>query len=213
MDPDGWLNDTRTSYDSVAAGYAEILRDHLAEKPYLRASLALFAGQVRAGGGGAVADVGCGPGHVTAHLNALGLDAFGVDLSPAMIDIARREHSDLRFEVGSMTELDIADDALAGLLAFWSLIHVPDDVIPLVLGHFHRALRPGGRLLIGFHVGDELRHKVEGYGRHPMNVDVHYRRPDRMTAWLLENGFTVEARMEVDLDQSTPGALLFARRA
>lgn len=72
-----------------------------------------------------VADVGCGPGHVTAHLHKLGVDAFGVDLSPAMIDLARREHPDLRFEVGSMTDLQLADASITALLAFWSLIHVP----------------------------------------------------------------------------------------
>ena len=55
-------------------------------------------------GGGPVADVGCGPGHVTAHLRDSGLDAFGIDLSPVMIDVARREHPGLRFEVGSMTD-------------------------------------------------------------------------------------------------------------
>jgi SAM-dependent methyltransferase len=66
----------------------------------------------------AVSDAGCGPGHVTAHLRKLGLDAFGIDLSPAMIDVARREHPELRFEVGSMTDLELADASVAGLLAF-----------------------------------------------------------------------------------------------
>lgn len=78
---DGWLADTRTSYDTVAVDYADHVRDALAEQPYLRAALALFADRVRAAGGGPVADVGCGPGEVTAHLHELGIDAFGIDLS------------------------------------------------------------------------------------------------------------------------------------
>jgi SAM-dependent methyltransferase len=85
---DGWLVETRTSYDTVAVSYAEQVRDALAEEPYLQASLALFADQVRTAGDGLVVDVGCGPGHVTAHLHKLGIDAFGIDLSPAMIDVA-----------------------------------------------------------------------------------------------------------------------------
>ncbi|MFF9765467.1 class I SAM-dependent methyltransferase [Streptomyces sp. NPDC014636] len=212
MTVERWLADTRTSYDTVAVSYADRMRDALAAEPYLRASLALFADSVRAAGGGTVADVGCGPGHVTAHLSRLGVDAFGIDLSPTMIEVARRDHPGLRFEVGSMTDLGLADASVAGLLAFWSLIHVPDAAVPGVLGHFRRVLRPGGPLLLGFHVGEETRLKTEGYGGHPMNVHVHLRRPDRVASWLGTAGFTVEAQLMLDLDERVPGAVLFARR-
>ncbi|WP_405671244.1 class I SAM-dependent methyltransferase [Streptomyces sp. NBC_01530] len=117
MDADRWLADTRTSYDTVAVSYADQLREALTGAPYLRAALALFADLVHAAGGGPVADVGCGPGHVTAHLHKLGVDAFGIDLSSGMIDVARRDHPRLRFEVGSMTDLDLADASAVGLLA------------------------------------------------------------------------------------------------
>ncbi|MEV2212987.1 class I SAM-dependent methyltransferase [Streptomyces sp. NPDC050997] len=212
MNADRWLADTRTSYDTVAVSYADRIREALAREPYLRATLALFADLVHAAGGGPVADVGCGPGHVTAHLHELAVDAFGIDLSPVMIDVARRDHPGLRFEVGSMTDLDLADSSVVGLLAFWSLIHVPDDAVPTVFGHFRRVLRPSGPLLLGFHVGDESRLKTQGYGGYPMNVYVHRRQPDQVAAWLREAGFTVEAQMLLDLDESVPGAVLFARR-
>jgi SAM-dependent methyltransferase len=212
MSDQGWLADTRTSYDTVAVSYADQLRDALAGKPYLRGSLALFADLVHTAGGGPVADVGCGPGHVTAHLHTLGIDAFGIDLSPAMVGVARRDHPGLRFEVGSMTDLDLADASVAGLLAFWSLIHVPDDAVPTVFGHFRRTLRPGGPLLLGFHVGDASRLKTQGYGGHPMKVHVHLRRPGQVAAWLRDAGFTVEAQMLFDPAGSVPGAVLFARR-
>jgi SAM-dependent methyltransferase len=212
VNADGWLADTRTSYDTVAGSYADRVRDTLAGEPYLRAALAVFADLVHAAGGGPVADVGCGPGHVTAHLHDLGVDAFGIDLSPAMIDLARRDHPHLRFEVGSMTDLRIADASVAGLLAFWSLIHVPDHAVPRVLGQFRRVLRVGGPLLLGFHVGDGARLKTEGYGGHPMNVYVHRRRPERVANWLREAGFTVEAEFLIDPDAHVPGAVLFARR-
>ncbi|MFB7494709.1 methyltransferase domain-containing protein [Streptomyces sp. NPDC056161] len=86
------MADTRTSYDTVAFSYADPLREALAGAPYLQAALALFADLVHAAGGGPVAAVGCGPGHVTAHLHELGVDAFGIDLSSVMIDVARRDH-------------------------------------------------------------------------------------------------------------------------
>src|SRR5262245_15794964 len=192
MDVEGWLADTRASYDAVADSYSDFTREALAGETYLRAALALFADLVHAVGVGPVADVGCGPGHVTAHMRKLGVDAVGIDLSPAMIEIARREHADLRFEVGSMTNLQLADASVIALLAFWSLIHVPDDEIPAVLGHFRRVLRPDGPLLLGFHVGDESRLKTEGYGGHPMKLYVHRRQPDRVVAWLRDADFTVE---------------------
>jgi SAM-dependent methyltransferase len=162
--------------------------------------------------GGPVADVGCGPGRITAHLRELGVDAFGIDLSPAMIDMARRDHPGLRFEVGSMTDLDLADASAAGLLAWFSLIHVPDDEVPAVFAHFRRVLRPGGPLLLGFYVGDESWLKTQGYGGHPMKVYIHRRQPARVAAWLRDAGFTVEAQMLLDPDEKFPGATLFARR-
>lgn len=207
MRADDWLTDTRTSYDTVATSYAEVVRDAVAGDPYLRGSLTMFAGMV---GEGPVADIGCGPGHVTAHLHTLGVDAFGIDLSPAMIELARRDHPGLRFEVGSMTDLDLPDASVAGLLAWWSLIHVPDDEVPTVFGHFRRVLRPGGPVLLGFHVGDESRLKTEGYGGHPMKVYVHRRQPERVAVWLRDAGFTVEAQLLLGPAEK-PGALVFAR--
>ncbi|MFE0458904.1 class I SAM-dependent DNA methyltransferase [Kitasatospora sp. NPDC058965] len=211
MTPDDWLTDTRTSYDTVAASYADQMREALGNAPALLTGLAGFADTVRAAGGGQVADVGCGPGHVTAYLRGLGVDAFGIDLSPGMVEVARREHPGVRFEVGSMTALDLADASLAGALSFWSLVHVPDDAVPGILAGLGRVLRPGAPLLVGFHAGDGSRLKEEGYGGHPMKVYVHRRRPARMSAWLREAGFAVETETLLDPEGSSPGALLLAR--
>lgn len=159
-----WLADARTSYDTVADSYADHMREALGGTPHVRAALALFAELVSATGERLVADVGCGPGHVTAHLHESGLDAFGIDLSPGMIDVARREHPQLRFAVGSMTDLPLAKASVGGLVAFWSLVHVPDHAVPKAFGHFRRALQPGGVLLLGFHAGESSKLKTEGYG-------------------------------------------------
>ncbi|QLQ35442.1 class I SAM-dependent DNA methyltransferase [Micromonospora robiginosa] len=212
MDESDWLADTRTSYDTVAADYADLLRDALAEEPFQRGILALFAELARARGSGPIADVGCGPGRLTGHLHRLGLDAFGVDLSPAMIEVARRDHPGLRFEVGTMTCLDLADESLTGLLAWFSLIHVPDAEVPTVLAEFHRVLRPGGVVLLGFHAGDGSRLKTEGYGGHPMRVYVHRRPPERVAGWLAAAGFTVEAEMAHHPAPGVEGGFVFAHR-
>jgi SAM-dependent methyltransferase len=208
-----WLEDTRVSYDTVALSYVEIVRDLLDGAPYEHAALVLFADLVRKGGDGPIADVGCGPGRITALLRKHGADAFGIDLSPAMIEIARRENPGVRFEVGSMTDLDLPDASVAGLLAWYSLIHIPDDEIATVLAHFHRVLRPGGLLMLGFHVGDTTNLKTQGYGGHPMNVYVHLRRPETLAARLRDAGFAVEAQMVTTSAESRLGGTMFARRS
>jgi SAM-dependent methyltransferase len=209
--PDTWLSDTRSSYNTDASGYTEKIRGLLGASPYLRASLALCAELVHGAGGGPVLDVGCGPGYVTGHLHDAGVDAFGIDLSPEMIAIARRDYPDLRFEVGTMTDLDLADGSVAGVLAFWSVIHVPDHAMPGVFEQFRRVLRPGGPLLVGFHVGDETRHTSEGYTGRPINVESHQRQPSKVVGWLRDAGFTIEAELVIGPDKDVPGAVIFAR--
>jgi SAM-dependent methyltransferase len=210
---EAWLSETRSSYDTDADGYADKVRGLLEEMPYLRASLALFAELVHTAGGGPVADVGCGPGYVTGHLQDAGVDAFGIDLSPEMVAIARRDYPDLRFDVGTMTDLDLADDSVAGIVAFWSVIHVPDHAVPDVFEQFRRVLRPQGLLLIGFPVGDETRHTSEGYTGRPVNVDTHRRPPSKIAGWLREVGFTIEAELVIGPANDVPGAVIFARSA
>lgn len=208
---DSWLSDTRASYDTDAPGYAEKVRGLLDPQPYLRGGLALFADLVQRAGGGPVADVGCGPGYVTRHLHDLGVDAFGIDLSPEMIAIARRDYPDLRFEVGTMTDLDLTDHSIAGVLAFWSIIHVPDDAVPRVFAEFCRVLRPGGPLVVGFPVGDEVDHTSRGYTGRPVSIDTHRRPSRKIQGWLRDAGFTVEATMTIRPDEDTPGAIVYAR--
>ena len=208
---DDWLSSTRQSYDTDASGYTQKVRGLLDGQPYLRASLELFAELVHGAGGGPVADVGCGPGYVTSYLHDAGVDAFGIDLSPEMIAIARRDYPRLRFETGTMTDLDLADDSVVGIVAFWSVIHVPDHAMPRVFEQFHRVLRPQGLLLVGFHVGDETRHTSEGYTGRPINIDSHHRQPSQVTNWLRDAGFTIEAELVIGPEEAVPGAVIFAR--
>ena len=211
-EPAGTLDAVRTSYDTVADDYAELLRSALAASPTDRAMLSLFAELVAGSGGGEVADLGCGPGRITGHLAALGLDVRGVDLSAGMVAVARREHPQLRFDVGSMTALDLADDSLAGALAWYSLIHLPTDELPAVLAELARVLRPGGHLLVAFQVGDEPVQLREAYGHH-VSLVVHRRQPDLVSALLADAGLAVHTRLIRDPEgrEKSPQAYLLAR--
>ncbi|MEH0970237.1 class I SAM-dependent methyltransferase [Micromonospora sp. CPCC 205546] len=211
------LQDTRASYDAMAAEYAAQFQDALADMPWDRAVLAGFADLVRAAGNGPVADVGCGPGRLTGYLHGLGLDAFGIDLSPRMVEIARRAHPDLRFEVGAMPDLELPDASLGGIVAWYSTIHVPDDLLPATFADFRRALAPGGQLVLAFQVGDEPLHLTEGFGR-SISLSFLRRRPERVAELLTEAGLDVRVRLEREPEtypfqqERTPHAYLLARR-
>ncbi|MEV4440211.1 class I SAM-dependent methyltransferase [Streptomyces sp. NPDC049577] len=144
------LSATAYAYDALADRYAAFARNALDPLPLDRAVLAAFAEYARAGDAGPVAELGCGPGQVTALLRDLGLDVLGVDLSPALIDIARATYPDLRFEVGSMDALDLADGELGGIVSWYSVIHTPPRYVPSYLAEFRRVLAPGGPLLLAF---------------------------------------------------------------
>ena len=145
---------TREAYDSNAERYEEFVRGSLRDRPLDRAMLGAFAELVIAADLGPVADLGCGPGYVTAHLHELGLDAFGIDLSPRMVALARETYPELRFEQGLMAELDLPDGALGGILSRASIIHTPPEQVPATFAEFSRVLAPGGYLLIDFPADD-----------------------------------------------------------
>jgi ubiquinone/menaquinone biosynthesis C-methylase UbiE len=203
---------TRASYDAVAAAYAEALSDELARKPLDRALLTAFAEQVREVGRGEarVWDVGCGPGHVTAFLAGLGVRAAGVDLSGEMTAQAAKRHPDLTFSTGSMTALPAADASWDGLVSFYSLIHMIDNAdLRAALAEFRRVLADGGLLLLAVHAGEETRHLAEWFGA---EVDVSFRffDPAWLSAELERAGFAVES---LTRRQPYPGAEVATPRA
>jgi SAM-dependent methyltransferase len=211
-----FLHTTRAFYDAIAEDCAEHFRGDLKPRPLERAVLTAFAELVAADGlDGEVVDLGCGPGRVTALLDRLGLPVSGVDLSASMLAVARREIPHLRFEQGSVLELDLADGALAGALSWYSSIHTPEDRLPDLFAEFHRILAPGGRLLVAFQAGDAPLRLERPFG-HPVTLDFQRRRPKRIEELLTAAGFTVQARLvrepDETLGESAPQALLTARK-
>ncbi len=145
----------RTGYDELADEYVKRFFHELEQKPFDRELLDRFA---EGSGAQEVCDVGCGPGHIARYLSAKGVRARGIDISEQMIRCARTEVPESRFDVGNMLELDFDDATLAGVVAFYSLIHLTREDAPRALREFHRVLRPGGRLLTATHEGAEHVH-------------------------------------------------------
>jgi len=184
---------TRESYDELAATYTERLFTELAGKPLDRHLLNRLAEDVR--GHGLVADLGCGPGHVARYLHDQGVRMLGIDLSPRMIDSARQRSPDIEFRVGDMRALDLPDGALAGIVAFYSLIHIGEPEMGATLRELRRVLAPGGLLLVAFHIGEETVHRDELWG-HPVSLDFRFLMPSPVVARLIEAGFVVLERVE-----------------
>lgn len=195
------LRTTHDGYNAVAADYAAHFETELDTKPFLRAMLAAFGELVRAAGGLPVADIGCGPGDVMAHLRSLESEVHGIDLSPAMLATVRRRHPGLRFEEGSMTALDQPDGSQGAVLAWYSTTHIAPDEVPAVLTGFHRVLAPGGYLLLAFQVGDGSLHITEAFGR-DLSPEFHRMRHERVAEQLRRAGFAVTAGLVREPDEA-----------
>jgi len=142
----------RESYDRTADEYMRRIFGELEHKPFDRELLNRFAAQV--GDRGEVCDMGCGPGHVARYLHAAGTRVFGLDLSPRMIENARKLNPDLTFRVGNIMDLDLEDAILAGIAAFYSIVNIPKESLPLAFREMARVLQPDGQLFLAFHMGD-----------------------------------------------------------
>lgn len=191
---------TRKSYDAIATEYTSWVANELATKPYDRAVLGAFSELVLATGNSEALDLGCGPGRITTFLAALGLDASGIDLSPQMVEEATHLYPNLDFTVASMTELPFTADSFSGVLAWYSIIHVPDEALDQAFSEVARVLRPGGWFQLAFQLGDRVDHYSNLAGIE-VDLDFHRRPLAEVLTRLEGHGFRATARVEREPDQ------------
>jgi uncharacterized protein len=179
----------RSTYGVVAASYARHLSDELDDLPFERW---LLDRVVAAAGTLPVVDAGCGPGHVTAYLVAAGADARGLDLSPEMVDEARRRHPAVSYEVGDLRRL-MRPEAATGwgaVLGWYSLIHLAASELPDAVGTLARPLAPGGLLVLALHAGDEVRRITTWFDVDVPGLDVVCHDPAAVVAAVEQAGLT-----------------------
>ena len=184
------------SYDRVAERYAAEIAGELTHKPFDRGLLDAVA---ELAGGGPVADVGCGPGHVAAYLAGRGARTVGLDLSPGMCAVARA--TGVPAAAADMTALPLQAGSLAGLVCLYAVIHLDSSARAVAYQEFARVLQDGGRALIAFHTSDPdhptgtQQHVAEWWGR-PVDLTFRYLDADEEVTALRSAGLTLVARLD-----------------
>jgi SAM-dependent methyltransferase len=180
----------RAAHDVLAEFYAERLADALDQTPAERAVLGLFCELTLAADlGTSVADVGCGTGRLEPFLAAKGLSPRGIDLSPEMVRVARRDHPDFDFDVADLRDLPFEDASLAGVLGWYSLMYLPPSDRPAAFSELARVVKPGGYLVTAFKAGDS---QVRCGGRSAnlgIEFDVYWLSADEMERRVIDAGF------------------------
>jgi SAM-dependent methyltransferase len=185
-------NSVRDSYDLLADEYARRIYGELKDKPFDRQLLDKFVKQT---GSYPICDLGCGPGHVAAYVRDQGATVIGIDLSSAMVKRAQQLNPGILFQQGDMMSLAFPENSLGGIVAFYSICHVPEDSLTVVFRQIYRVLRANGMLLISFHIGQGAIHREEMWGA-KVNLDFFLYSPESIQQYLKQSGFTIEESLE-----------------
>ncbi|HEX8174658.1 MAG TPA: class I SAM-dependent methyltransferase [Pyrinomonadaceae bacterium] len=206
--------DVQNSYDKVAGDYARHFHDELYKKTFDRKMLDWLAEKV--GELGVICDMGCGPGQVARYLYEHGAKVCGIDLSPVMVEHARRLNPDITFRQGNMLALaDITDNSYGGIAAFYSIIHVQRPALNQALAELKRVLRPEGVLLLTFHIGQEIIHRDEWWDK-AVSLDFIFFETEEMKDRLKAVGFELQEVIErepyAEVEYPSRRAYIFARK-
>jgi ubiquinone/menaquinone biosynthesis C-methylase UbiE len=184
-------------YDSVAARYADKFFHELENKHMDRVLLQSFASENA--GKGRMIDLGCGPGQTTAFLSRFGvIDILGMDISPIMIEQARKLNPRLKFETGNMLQLNYSDDEFGSAVAFYAIVHFDEKQLTIALNEIKRVIKSNSQFLFSFHVGNEVMHH-DTFLDHPVNIDFYFWETNKIIEIAKESGFQV-----VDIPERRP---------
>lgn len=201
------LEKIESLYDSIAREYAEAFSGEHDKKPMDREILRRFSEEI--GESVPVWDLGCGPGQTTGYLNNLGVKASGLDISERILEQAKKLHPGIEFRKGNILDLGFEDGSIAGIVAFYAIVHFTEEQVRSALMEVYRVLKPGGIFLLTYHIGDETIHISEFLGR-KVDADLMLFANEFISGCLKDCGFE---RIEIIEREPYPGLEYESRRA
>ena len=189
-------DEVRDSYDTMSGLYTAVNLNGFDRATFDLNWLSEFA-ELALSSEGPVADLGCGPGHVSNHLSGLGLATVGYDISPNLIAEARSRFPALEFHLADITAIDVAGSSFGGILARYSLIHMLPTLLESVFDGWLPIVEPGGPVLVSFFASGS----AEAHGT-PFDhavVTAYELFPATIAKHLQDAGFTI-----VEIDTRSP---------
>lgn len=187
-------------YDQIAGRYLAWSTDHSVRLHWLDILRPSLPPPAR------VLELGCGAGVPVARwLVDAGYDVTGIDGSAAQIERARETVPEGEFLVADMTTVSLEPASFDGVVATYSIMHVPRDLHAELFGRVHGWLRPGGLLMASLGAGDSPDWTGEWLG-----TEMYFSHFDAGTNLRLldEVGFAVE-RSEVVTEDDDGGPVSF----
>jgi ubiquinone/menaquinone biosynthesis C-methylase UbiE len=194
-------------YDTVAEEYAEVFIGEHEKKPKDQEILNRFSQKI--GDRRPVWDFGCGPGQTAKYLKNLGIEISGLDLSEKILEQARTIHPEIHFQKGNILELEFENNSIAGVVAFYAIVHFTEEQVKIAFREIFRVLQPRGIFLLTYHIGEETIHLNEFLNK-KVDIDFMFFTSDFIFRCLEDSGFE---KIEIIERDPYPGVEYKSRRA
>ena len=207
------LNKIENVYDTVANEYVEAFSGEHEKKPKDQEILHRFFLEI--GGRKPVWDFGCGPGQTAKYLKNFGMEVSGMDLSGKILEKARAIHPGIHFRKGNILELEFESDSIAGVVAFYAIVHFTEEQVEMAFREVLRVLQPSGIFLFTYHIGEETIHLEDFLGK-KIDIDFIFFTTDFISSSLKKSGFEkieiIEREPYPEVEYESRRAYVFAKK-
>ena len=201
------LNNIERMYDTVAKEYAETFSGEHEKKPKDQEILHRFSQEI--GDKRPIWDFGCGPGETTEYLKNLSIEISGLDLSEIILEQARTIHPGINFRKGNVLELEFDDDSIAGVVAFYAIVHFTEEQVEITFREAFRVLQPDGLFLFTYLIGEDTIF-IEKFLGKKVDIDFMFFTTNFIYNCLKKIGFK---KIEIIEREPYPGVEYESRRA